>query len=203
MAIVYSTACALKKALLEHHSLSDVHDLPSFDLAQRVIHEAGLATAIIPLVSAKKAWSLHLAVVDPGEQELRLLPSGGRAAECVYALIQLFPMSDFVSELTTCDLSRPWWAAPLTFTTLADLIAPHWKDHCTYRGGRSHWGDQRRTAFAKAFEEYWPDPKANSSPGTGCFSLQPSLEIPAHWLRFFVIPRTSSLLVPALAGATA
>lgn len=194
VALYQANALKLKASILEHHSLSDVHDLPSFDLAQRIVHEAGLASVILPL-KYRKDWGLHLGIADISDHDFRAVRDADFPSEHLYALIRLQPMTDFVGDLVGCDLSRPWWAAPLTFNSLADLLAPGWKSHCSLRGGRSTWGAQRRAAFEKAFDERWsafPD-----------LSLEPLITLLPGRVRFASVPRTSSLLVPALAGAAA
>lgn len=158
MPINKDTAQALKDNLLRYPELSDYHELASFQLACQVVHDSGLGTALIPLAKAGMTrrnpvcgWSLYLAIVDPGES-LRVETDHLQPSTLVYALTEIRPITDYVGQLVTCDLSHPWWAAPTFFSNVSTLLAPYVAD---LKGGRSHWGTQQRAAFADAFEKRW------------------------------------------------
>lgn len=192
MPINKTTALKLKASLLEHRVLSDFHSLPRADLVQNIIHGAGLATALIPMMERYKRdhstakWGMHMAVVDPGERDFCFWHDRSEAIDSAYALIELRPMTDYVGTLDTCNFSRLWWSAGGAFSSFAGLLAPDWhkvydaiqlKDRCD---GRAHWGDQARRAFAQAFDERWADDS---------LVLQPTVKADERLLRFATAPR--------------
>jgi hypothetical protein len=192
MTITKATALKLKASLLEHRSLSDFHSLPRVDVVQKIIHDAGLATAFIPLMERYKKdhstakWRMHLAVVDPGNNDVCFWWDRLEAIDPAYAFIELRPMTDWVGTLDTCVLSGLWWTALGAFTELADLLAPDWhKVHDQIgakdpNAGRAHWGDQSRRAFAQAFDERWADDS---------LVLRPTVKADKRLLRFSTAPR--------------
>ena len=192
MPINKTTALKLRASLAEHRALSDFHSLPRHCLVQEIVHNAGLATALIPMMERYKKdhstakWHMHLAVVDPGSKDFRFWHDRPEAIGLAYAFIELKPMTDFVGTLDTCVLSGLWWTAMGAFTELADLLAPDWHkaydaiqiaDKCD---GRAHWGCQSRRAFAQAFDERWADDS---------LVLQPTVKADKRLLRFATAPR--------------
>jgi len=153
-------ARALKDNLLRHPELSDWHDLTSYQLACQVVHDSGLGTALVPLTRAGMTrrnpacqWLLYLAIVDPGDC-LQVETDQAQPPTPVYVLTEIRPITDYVGQLTTCDLSHPWWAVPTFFSDVSRLLTPYVAD---LKGGRSHWGRQQREAFASAFDRRWND----------------------------------------------
>ncbi len=190
MTINYTQACKLRDALLEYRSLADFHSVPSAELAVRVCHEAGLATAYIPLANTTRnsraaKYNMHLAVVDPQRDDtLRLNSDKEIAATKVYCLTRLVPLTTYAADLVEIDLTKLWWAAPDFFYDMTHALA-NWT--CDQEGGRSHWGDQMRTAFATAFEQQWNTERV----------VTPAKPVPPTKLRFTYIP---ALAAPATAG---
>jgi hypothetical protein len=192
MPINKAQATKLKASLLEHRSLSDFHSLPRVDLVQTIVHDAGLATASIPMMERYKKdhsaakWRMHLAVVDPGEQDACFWYDRAEAIDPAYALIELRPMTDYVGTLDTCNLSNLWWSAMGAFHDLASLLAPDWRKAYVRieakepNAGRSHWGDQYRRAFVQAFDDHWADDS---------LVLRPTIKADKRLLRFSTAPR--------------
>ena len=192
MPINKTTALKLKARLLEHHALSDYRSMPRHCLVQEIVHDAGLATALIPMMERYKKdhstakWRMNLAVVDPGSKDFCFWSDRPRAIDSAYALIELKPMTDFVGTLDTCVLSGLWWTAIGAFTELAHLLAPDW--HKAYDAiqfadksiGHAHWGCQSRRAFAQTFDERWADDS---------LVLQPTVKADKRLLRFATAPR--------------
>ena len=192
MPINKTTALKLRASLTEHRALSDFHSLPRHCLVQEIVHNAGLATALIPMMERYKKdhstakWHMHLAVVDPGSKDFRFWHDRPEAIDLAYAFIELKPMTDFVGTLDTCVLSGLWWTALGAFDSLADLLAPGWPkayDAIQVKGkcdGRAHWGDQSRRAFAQVFDGRWADDS---------LVLQPTVKADKRLLRFTTAPR--------------
>ena len=192
MPINKATALKLKRGLLERHALSDFHSLPRHCLVQEIVHDAGLATALIPMMERYKKdhstakWRMHLAVVDPGNSDVCFWRDRLEAIDPAYAFIELRPMTDYVGTLDTCVLSGLWWTAFGAFDSLADLLAPGWllaRDAVRVRDksdGRAHWGDQSRRAFAQVFDKRWADDS---------LVLQPTVKANKRLLRFATAPR--------------
>lgn len=160
MPISHQTAVKLRDALLECHELSDWHSVPSYESACSVTHAAGLGTALIPIARGKQCrtnskYDLFLAVVEP---HLRL---GLQDQPRVYASCQLVPITSYLGDLANCNLRTPWWAAPQFFCAVSQCLAPY---VITHAGGRSHWGEQSRAAFADAFDARWSDPELTIHP---------------------------------------
>jgi hypothetical protein len=194
MPINKAKALRLKASLLERHALSDFHSLPRHCLVQEIVHDAGLATAFIPMMERHKKdhstakWRMHLAVVDPGNSDVCFWWDRLEAIDPAYALIELKPMTDYLGTLDTCNLSSLWWAATGAFFDLADLLAPDWrKAHDLIEAkdpnaGRSHWGDQYRRAFAQAFDDHWADDS---------LVLRPTVKADKQLLRYCTAPRSN------------
>jgi hypothetical protein len=192
MPINKTMALKLKTSLLEHCSLSDFHSLPRVDLVQTIVHDAGLATAFIPMMERYKKdhstakWRMHLAVVDPGNNDVWFWWDREEPPGPAYAFIELRPMTDYVGTLDTCNLSSLWWSAMGAFHDLASLLAPDWRKVHTQieakdpNAGRSHWGDQSRRAFAQAFDNHWADDS---------LVLRPKVMADRRLLRFTSAPR--------------
>jgi hypothetical protein len=186
MTITKAKAILLKDALLEHRSLSDVHNLTSFDLVQRIIHDSYLASALIPLTNSPKKdhssakWTMHLAVIDPGDSDWLAFNGPQEPGEPAYALIELQPMTAYVGSLESCDLTKPWWAAAPAFGELARLLAPGYRQRCSLTGGRASWGAQQRAAFSEAFDERWADDS---------LELEPTVIVDPRKVRFGSMPR--------------
>lgn len=181
MPINYTQACALRDSLLGRHAFADYHSLPSADAAVDVIQSAGLAAAYIPLaVTSRNAkspkYEMHLAVVDPQPNNTLILNSGkSQHPTEVYSLTKLVPLTHYAADLVEIDLSRLWWAAPCFFSGITRALADY---SCENRGGRAHWGDQRRAAFADAFEQQWTPDRV----------VYPSTEVKPLKVRFTQIP---------------
>ncbi len=182
--IDYAIACKLRDGLLEHHCLSDVHSVPSVDVALRVCHDAGLGTAFIPLAQITRhrsnaQYHMHLAVVDADcahvNNRLVLNSDKDKSPTHVYALTRLVPLHEYTGSLVEMDLSRLWWAAPSFFQDLSQALAA-WS--CDNNYGRSHWGEQNRDAFRDAFDQQW-------HPG---HTVLPAIGIPPLKVRFDYIP---------------
>jgi len=199
MPINKAKALKLKNSLLEHHSLSDFHSLPRVDLVQRIVHDAGLATAFIPMMERYKKdhstakWRMHLAVVDPGNNDVCFWWDRLEAIDPAYALIELRPMTDYVGTLDTCNLSSLWWSAMGAGHELASLLAPDWRkvrDQMRDKGpdGRAHWGTQFRGAFAQAFDDHWADDS---------LVLRPTVKADKRLLRYCTAPRINPPTIAA------
>jgi hypothetical protein len=193
MSIDYSIACRLRDSLTEHCAFSDFHSISPADLAVRVIHEAGLHTAYIPLAATTRKdcrnFDMWLAIVDPRNHNHLCLSIDANQPTKVYALTPLRPMTKYVGELHECCLTKLWWAAPLFFYDLATVLTPGWQQLSDHEGGRSGWGHADRTAFAKAFDQAWtPD-----------HSIEPATTVPVKKLRFATVT-TLPLPAPAPAG---
>jgi hypothetical protein len=169
---------------MERTSFSDWHDLGSYDGALSIIQEAGLGAILLPIRPSKrsKQWRIMLAVVNakPGSR-FRVEPEGDEPAKA-YCMTKLSPMTDFVGELMTCNLEKPWWAANHFFSAIADLIAPGYHQYVDLIGGRSGWGYQKRTGFDRRFREIWLDGEHEPKP------LEPSVEISPGLIRFTSCP---------------
>jgi hypothetical protein len=185
----YTQACSLRDSLLGRHVFADYHSVPSVDAAVDVIQSAGLAAAYIPLaVTSRTAkspkYEMHLAVVDPQPSNLLVLNSDKEIAGTkVYSLTKLVPLINYAADLVQIDLSRLWWAAPSFFSDITRVLADY---RCENTGGRSHWGDQYRAAFADAFEQQWTPERV----------VYPSTEVKPLKVRFTRIP----ILDPADTG---
>jgi hypothetical protein len=179
--IDYSIALKLHNSLAKYHQLSDFHSVSPADLAVRVIHEAGLHTAYIPLAKTSRKdcrdFVMHLAVVDPMRHNLLSLSFKDTVPTKVYALVALRPMTDYVGDLFDCCLTKLWWSAPEFFHAMASIIAPSWGAYSEKEGGRSGWGAQDRAAMSKGFAEFW-------TPET---SVKPMVPVPPKRLRFTTI----------------
>lgn len=192
--IDYTIATKLKDALLEHHELSDFHSITPEIVATRIIHEAGLSTAYVPLAKTTRKdcrdFDMHLAVVDRREKPHGLVEfsTDPDRPTKIYSLSELQPMTRYVGELMTCTLTELWWSAPDFFYAIASIIAPSWRAHPRHEGGRSGWGAQDRAAMARAFDEFW-------TPRT---TIEPTVIVPPKKLRFTQI--TTLPLTPAAAG---
>jgi hypothetical protein len=191
MSLNYTQACALRYNLLNRHAFADYHSLPSADAAVNVIQSAGLAAAYIPLAATSRnakspKYEMHLAVVDPQPGSLLVLNGDKEIAGTkVYSLTKLVPLTHYAADLVQIDLSRLWWAAPHFFSDITRVLADY---RCENRGGRSHWGDQLRAAFAAAFEQQWGPERV----------VHPNTEVQPLKVRFDQIP----ILDPADAGNT-
>jgi hypothetical protein len=190
----YTIASSLKDGLIEHHELSDFHSISPADLAVRVIHEAGLSTAFVPIAKNTRKdcreWQMHLAVVTRRNHPHNsiALSTDPDNPSLVYALTPLSPMSDYVGELSNCTLTELWWSAPEFFYAIANIIAPSWRAHPRHEGGRSGWGAQDRAAMAQGFKDFWTPESL----------IKPTVPVPAKRLRFTHI--TTLPLAPAAAG---
>lgn len=177
-------AQSLHRSLMERTSFSDWHDLGSYDAALNVIKEAGLGAILLPMRPSKrsKQWDVMLAVVDakPGTR-FSVEPKDDKPAK-VYCMTKLTPMTNYVGELMTCNLEKPWWAANNFFRAVANLIAPDYLQYVNHDGGRSGWGRQTRTGFDRRFKEIWLDGEHEPKP------LEPSLEIDPDLIRFASCP---------------
>ena len=193
MSIDYTIACKLRDALIEHHDFSDFHSISPADLAVRVIHEAGLHTAYIPLAATTRKdcrdFGMWLAVVDPCKHNYLILSNDAEQPTSVYILTQLKPLTCYVGELVACSLTSLWWSAPGFFSDLASILAPDWRQFSNHKGGRSSWGHTDRSAFARAFDQTWTPDR----------TIEPVKPVPARKLRFTTIT-TLPLPAPAPAG---
>jgi hypothetical protein len=192
--IDYTIATKLKDALLEHHELSDFHSVTPENVATRIIHEAGLSTAYVPLAKTTRKdcrdFGMYLAVVDRRNKPHNRaeFSTGPDSPTKVYSLSELQPMTRYVGQLMTCNLTQLWWAAPGFFGDMASILAPSWRCYSDHEGGRSGWGAQDRAAMVRAFDEFW-------TPKT---TIEPTVIVPPKKLCFTQI--TTLPLAPAAAG---
>lgn len=179
--ITKEIAVQLHDALIADRSLSEFHDLPSYEQAAKVLGSVGLGHILVPVrrsTSAKiKTWDLKLFVT--GEQPGTELEAS--EASRVYAVCGLEPMTTYIGELLSCNLWRPWWAAPNFFSAMAGLLAPGyaWADGPP---GRAHNGDRQRRGFSERFREIWLDGEHEPKP------LEPQMELPLNRMRYSIYP---------------
>lgn len=194
MPITYTQACSLRDSMLGRYAFADYHSVPSADAAVNVIQSAGLAAAYIPLAATSRnakspKYEMHLAVVDPQPGNLLVLNNDKEIAGTkVYSLTKLVPLTSYAADLVEIDLSRLWWAAPDFFWTITHVLADY---SCENSGGRSHWGDQMRAAFADAFEQQWTPERV----------VYPNTEVKPLKVRFTQIPILTDKLLDDIDNA--
>jgi hypothetical protein len=128
---------------------------------------------------------MHLAVVDPqSDGHLYLNTEKGEAPSKVYSLTRLLPMTNYLQDLVSADLSKLWWSAPTFFYDITRALVDFTTDH---DGGMSSWGARDRQAFRVAFDAEWTLDHA---------PVEPKVPIPPMKVRFSAIP---ALVAPTVA----
>lgn len=166
---------------MERTAFSEAHDLGSYDAALEIIASAGLGAILLPTRKSARSNEhyINMAVVgaEPGER----FPIDSETR--VHCIFPIKPMTDYVGELTTCDLSKPWWAAPLFFSAVASVLAPGYSELVKRDPpGRAHWGYQVRAAFDQRFREIWLDGEHEPAP------LQPGIALRGELIRALSCP---------------
>lgn len=187
----YTTASKLVKELVDNHSFSDGHSMPSHTAAESAIFNAGLGVVYFPYSFSKKItektkWHMMMGIVD-GASEV----SGGSECEAaekhifhnlsespIYCMVECVPMTEYVGTLVTCNLGQLWWAVPSFFSTISQLLQCDLAEYRKTNLGRSHWGQIKRKDIQNSFASTWNEET----------TIEPSeFKDPAK-LRFFTVP---------------
>lgn len=176
-AITYDIACKLRDGL---NSITDGHSLISYEQACRCIHEAGLSTCLLPMRASARStkWTLQLAVIDrwPEDSAMsgREVFYGEAQILRPYLLCELKPVTEYLGDLMTCNLARPWWAAPGFVSSLRRLLVPT-PSRASRAWGRGQEARETHQIFLEDFAQ-------RIHPDT---SIEPAVELDVRRLRFF------------------
>lgn len=187
----YTTASKLVKELVDNHSFSDGHSMPSHTAAESAILNAGLGIVYFPYSFSKKVtadtkWHMMMGIVDGRSGASSDLESeAGEKHIChdlsespIYCMIECVPMTEYVGTLATCNLSQLWWAVPSFFSVISQVLQCDLAEYRKTNLGRSHWGHIKRKDIQRSFASVWNEET----------TIGPSeFKDPAK-LRFFTVP---------------
>lgn len=173
-AIDKTIAFALRDGLA---SYQDGHSVCSYADAIEFIHDAGLSTCLIPyrLSTRSPKWDVMCAVIDRGIADQWgsvAVRHDERVVLKTYALLPLRPMQEYVGDLMTCNLEKPWFAVHLG--PLKQLLVPTPSARSGATGHGTAAAENWRI-FTQDFHALW---------GSGEHVVHPSIQLDIRRLRY-------------------